>query len=205
MKRLLFISFLIVPMLTFAQIQVIMKNGQVINAPVKEFIGKRLIFSSTIPAIDRNYVEISEVAQINGKMPDFRKNAIMKKNPWIVFNQEPADQVATGPAKPAVPDPGLPNMRYRLSMTPGGLIKKSASLRLTGYGISIVTSSLFLSGSLENVDPDAQKVIAWASSAVSLGFIIAGEVTLAKAGNKMNKDAIKLGLADNGIGVSVKF
>jgi hypothetical protein len=205
MKRLLFISFLIVPLLTFAQKQVILKNGQVINATVKEFIGKRLIFSSTIPSIDRNYVEISEVAQINGVMPDFRKNAIMKKNPWIVFNPEPTDQVATEPANSTVPDPGIPNMRYVLKKTPGGLIKKSASLRLTGYGIGVIASSLYMTNAFKKVDLDIRKGFLWGSCAVSLGFIIAGEVTLIKAGNKMIDNDIKLGLADNGIGVSVKF
>ena len=206
MKKLLLISFLIAPIFAFGQKQVILKNGQVINHPVNSFIGKRLIFANKIPAIDRDFIEISEVAQLNGEIPEYRKNAILKKNPWIVFNQESVEQIAVESVKPLTMNKEITNLQYSKRKMPGDMLKQAGTLYIVGVSASIVGSGLSLADALDNKNDNNTLAIAGGIIGFA-GFVctIVGHVKLIEAGNALNHANLTFGMNSSGVGFAVNF
>ncbi len=89
--------------------------------------------------------------------------------------------------------------------TPGNLIIKSSHLRLAGIGISIGTSTLYAARAFEKLSDDNRNTILIASGIASLSLYIAGELTLVKAGELLNKERITISTASEGIGLAINF
>lgn len=94
------------------------------------------------------------------------------------------------------------NRTYRY-ITPGDLIKKSSIYRFTSLGISF-TSAIIVSSDIIELK-DNKIAFSVFSGVTVLGFYIASEVLLIKAGNIMNKERFNLSPASEGIGLAINF
>lgn len=189
MKKILFISIAIfLSIEVIGQSQTILRDSTVINIAVKSFFGRTLGFYAFVPELNSSTIDIGEVIGLNGEIPEYRKAAILKKNPAIVFNNE--RQVI----------PKVYQRQVNPLSDPGKHLINAGTLYLTG-------TCLALGGTMITVfskDDDLVKV----GGIVSLGgFIctIVGHTKLIKAGSSIANKPIAIGLAENGVGVSIKF
>jgi hypothetical protein len=84
MKRIIvIIAFLFLVLFSFSQNKVITRNGIIIKGNIESFTNKTLNFSENIDSLNSRSLNIDEVKEIYGPMPEIRKNAILKKNPKI--------------------------------------------------------------------------------------------------------------------------
>lgn len=198
MKKLLFIFVaLFLSLNVLSQSQVVLRDSTVINIAVKSFLGRTLVFYTVVPELNASSIDIGEVIGLNGETPNYRKTAIIKKNPNIVFNPE---LIKTDPNTYQVKNiKSYKRQTYSLS-DPGKSLISAGTLYLTG-------TALTLGGTMVMVlskDDDLMKV----GVLISLGgFIcdIIGHTKLVKAGSSMVNKPIALGLSDEGLGIAIKF
>ena len=89
MKKFLIISIAILFSIKVnGQSQTVLRDSTVINIAVKSFFGRTLAFYAFVPELNSDKIDIGEVIGLNGDIPEYRKSAILKKNPTIVFNDE---------------------------------------------------------------------------------------------------------------------
>lgn len=198
MKKLLFVLLAMLPILCFSQNSIVTTSGDTITGKISSFLGKKIIFNKEIKSLGSNSIPINNVVSISGYLPDYRINAISKANPAIIY--KPNGIIQGGNISPE-----RVGVHINSINSAGDLIKESAALRLTGYGIGIAATSLSAAGLFKDLDQETHKTIMIISGVTSLCLVIAGEITLIKAGNKMNSDAVRLGMADNGVGIAIKF
>lgn len=172
----------------FGQSQVVLRDSTVINIAVKSFFGRTLAFYAFVPELNSSQIDIGEVIGLNGEIPEYRKVAIIKKNPAIVFNNE--RQAITK----------LYQRQVNPLSDPGKYLISAGTLYLTG-------TCLALGGTMVTVfskDEDLIKV----GGLISLGgFIctIVGHTKLVKAGSSMVNKPIALGFSDEGLGIAIRF
>lgn len=218
MKKLIFILFLIIPTLSFSQNRITLKSGDSFIAKIYRVYGKNLIFYDDIPGTDTDRVNINSVESIAGKMPGSRIKEIFKQNPYVLFlpgeftKEDVKDQPAVSVDNSYLPygqGGKAPNQTYTpkafQQLSAGDLVKRSGYYRLTGFAIGTGVSTLALAGTFKKADENTLVAIVGISSAVALGFYLAGEFTLIKAGKKMNSDAVTISAAKSGIGLAINF
>lgn len=76
-------------------------------------------------------------------------------------------------------------------------------MRLSSYALSTLTSTLIIA----DVFPDEKVMlgVAIGSSLISTALFLGSEFTLIQAGNKMNRDAVTIAPAQQGLGLAIKF
>ncbi len=198
MKNLLLIFILSLPVFSFAQNKIVLKDSTEFMAVVDGLYQKTLVFEDDIKALggeDRIGIEL--VYSIIGKTPNYRKKAILKKNPDVIFvdaeyTKQDVKKYAYGTQN--IPSDGL---------TAGDHLFRAGNRYLTGLGVSIVGAAMTGYGISEEDDSIS---IAGGVTALA-GFIIGvtGHIELQKAGKKMNSDAITLSGASQGIGLAINF
>lgn len=213
MKKLLFILFFIVPFFCFSQNKITIKSGESFIANIKGLYGKSLVFHQHIPGTRTNRIAIDEVVSIAGNVPTSRMEAITKENPDVKFllgkfsRQDVRDQydyTASLVEKEKVSSL-VKKERVPPQLSAGDLVQKSAKLRLTGLAIGVGAGAVAATGAFDDMDSESIRAIAGISGAVIIGFYLAGEFTLIKAGKKMNSDAITLSAAKRGVGMAINF
>jgi uncharacterized protein (TIGR03067 family) len=87
MKNLVLLLFILFPLFSVSQNQIVLKSGKIYNGTVNSFLGESLIFDHEIGSAGSNEISISAVSHILGKIPAYRMKAILKKNPTIIFSK----------------------------------------------------------------------------------------------------------------------
>jgi hypothetical protein len=131
MKDLIFILLILFPLFSESQDQVILKSGKIINVKVDSFLGENLILSKHIESLGTDKINVSEVTQLNGETPEYRKKAILKKNSAVIFNEKLAvseiiskeqSQTTSFSSKFSVPD-SIDAKVIRIALNSGKMIK----------------------------------------------------------------------------------
>lgn len=212
MKKMIFILLFIVPILSFSQNKITLKSGDSFIVNVKGFYGESLVFHRAVPGTNTTRVNIASVASIAGKVPASRMKAILKENPDVQFltgkfsNRDIKEQhpFINDDTYEASEQEGAAMMPIP-QLSAGDLVQKSARLRLTGYAIGAGFGVIAATGAFNDMDSGGIAAIAGVSSAAVIGFFLAGEFTLIKAGRKMNSDAVSVSAAKSGVGVAINF
>lgn len=203
MKKLILISLLFIPLFSLSQTAgksiVVTTKGEVIEARITSYINKEIVFSRNVKSLGTNSISIFDVSKIYGEMPKSRIDAILSHNPEIQIAESINDPSANQDPIYSQPIP----LTRRLEPSAGDLFKRSAALRLSSYALTTISATLIAS----DVFPD-QKVklgVVIGSSLISTALFIGSEFTLIQAGNKMNRDAITIAPAQQGLGLAIKF
>lgn len=209
MKKLLLIFILIIPFISFSQNKITLKSGESFVASVKGLYGKTLIFYQKIPGMETNRIDISNVTSIAGEVPKSRIKAINKQNPQVQFLPGEFSKKDIKNQTPIVFDqsyqPHDQKNTFVSKYSAGDYLQKSGRLRLTAYAFSAGVGLLATSDSFRDMDTDAQTLVLGVSGIAIIGCYLGAEITLIKAGKKLNQDAITATAAKNGVGIAINF
>jgi len=203
MKKLILLSLILIPLFSLSQTSgksiVITTKGEVIEARITSYINKEIVFSRNVKSLGTNSISIFDVSKIYGDMPKSRIEAILSHNPDVQIAKSLSDPYANQDPIYSQPIP----LTRRLEPSAGDLIKRSAAMRLSSYALSTLTSTLIIA----DVFPDEKVMlgVAIGSSLISTALFLGSEFTLIQAGNKMNRDAVTIAPAQQGLGLAIKF
>lgn len=196
MKKLILILLFFYPILLFSQQQIVLKSGVQFEAYIRGVQGEDLIFYQKVKEIDSKKVEIMLIHSISGEFSELAVKKLAKKNPEIIFNSTYI---------PAKNDNSYQGYNQSMVLTSGDLIKRSSVLRLSGFAVAGGTTIAYYAGAFDNMETKDINTLFIVSGSVSLILYVAGEITLFKAGKALNREAVTLAPASQGIGLAIKF
>lgn len=197
MKRVFIILLGLMPFLGFSQNSIITNAGDTITGHIQYVTSSRIEFSDTIKSLNSNSIPLEDVSTIIGTLSHYNINLIQEMNPSVKFSSYNTERTS----KYISAERGTYIPSY---IKAGDLVKRSAYLRLSSLGVGVLTSTVIILG-IDTWNTQDKNVISVVGGVLSLSLYIAGEVTLIKAGDKMNRDAVYLSMADNGLGIAIKF
>lgn len=197
MKKLIFITLLLYPVLLFSQQNVVLKSGIQFEAYIRGVQGKALFFYNEVKEIDSRKVDIMLIDSISGDITKTTTKALIKKNPAIKLNSIYAPVIKYNSYQEY--DQG------RNVVTSGDLIMKSSMLRLSGFAIAGGTAIAYYAGAFDNMETKDQNAVLIVSGSLSLILYVTGEITLFNAGKLHNREAVTLTPATQGIGMAINF
>jgi hypothetical protein len=204
MKKLFFFLLFLIPSLLFAQKQVILRNGLIINEEIKSFFGDELFFFKKVEATGTDKVKIADVYQINGKIPEYRRRAIIKKNPAVMFNQNLQDEKIQLNIDNKISQPPLIT-GTNLKM-PGDFLKSAGSLYLAGEILAVIGTGITFAAISDFENVNSEMLVAGSLATLAGGVcVIVGHVQLLKAGKALNNASLSLGATSSGVGLTFKF
>ena len=200
MKKLLLILLLVMPVIAFSQNKISLKTGETFIGDVEGFYGENLVFKHPVQVIGSDRVHISEVYSIAGETPKSRQKAILKKNPKMIFLELEKDFT-----DPIYFSPNLNGgiSSSKINNSAGDLLQLSGKLKLSAFGIGVFTGVLVSTEIIP--EPEAKATLGLIGGLAGLACYIAGDIVLINAGKALNRDAITMSAASEGIGLAINF